>query len=94
MFVRAKDLFVAAIGIEMAPTIKGRGKLGGGIRPSIGPTLLSRFAHVRRLVYLRQRFVRWSHGWPAKLRHREPVFIADGLAAVASPVVAAAPETD
>src|SRR6516164_4989502 len=30
---------------------------------------------IRCLVYLRQRFVRWSQA-RAKLRHREPVFIA------------------
>src|SRR6516225_2480046 len=28
---------------------------------------ISRLAHGRRLVYLRQRFVRWSHGKPADM---------------------------
>src|SRR6516162_2875559 len=37
--------------------------------------LVSRCAYVRRLVYLRQRFVRWSQARVAcQLRHREPVF--------------------
>jgi len=46
------------------------------------------------LICAKDLFVGAKHGLPAKLRHREPVFIADDrLAVVASPRRGAAPET-